>query len=83
VIEVRTRRGGSGHTSIQPHSGEFNIWTMFVIGQYLCESFHWLTDERRLTNEKTCINLVEHLNISSDFDVGFLYWYQFSGDRGG
>jgi hypothetical protein len=25
VIEVRTRRGGSGRTSIQPHFGEFNI----------------------------------------------------------
>ena len=25
VIEVKIRRGGSGHTSIQPHFGEFNI----------------------------------------------------------
>ena len=61
VIEVRTRRGGSqlssGHTSIQPHFGEFNIRTLFVIGLNLCEPCHWLTDERRLTNEKTHINL--------------------------
>ena len=30
--------------------------TLFVIGLNLCEPFHWLTDERRLTNEKTHIN---------------------------
>ena len=67
VIEVRTRRGGSGHTSIQPHFGEFNIWTLFVIGLNLCESFHWLADERRLTNEKTHINLDQS-------QTEFKYW---------
>jgi hypothetical protein len=67
VIEVRTRRGGSGHTSIQPHFGEFNIWTLFVIGQYLCESFHWLTDAHRLTSEKT------HINIDQS-QTEFEYW---------
>jgi hypothetical protein len=69
VIEVRIRRGGSGHTSIQPHDhfGEFNIWTLFVIGLNLCESFHWLTNAHRLTNEKT------HINIDQS-QTEFKYW---------
>jgi hypothetical protein len=46
---------------------EFNILTLFVIGQYLCESFHWLTDERRLANERTRINLDQS-------QTDFKYW---------
>jgi hypothetical protein len=47
VIKMRTRRGGSGHTSIQPHFGELNISTLFVIGLNLCGSF--LLVNRQLT----------------------------------
>jgi hypothetical protein len=69
VIEVSIRRGGSCHTSVQPHDhfGEFNIWTLFVIGLNLCESFHWLTNAHRLTNEKT------HINIDQS-QTEFKYW---------
>jgi hypothetical protein len=68
VIEVRTRRGGSGHTSNKPHFGEFNIWTLFMIGLNLCESFHWLTDTHKLTGRmnkfRPMINRVQILKSS-------------------
>jgi hypothetical protein len=66
VIEVRTRRGGSGHTStnLTLVSSIFELCLWLV---YIYESFHWLTDAHRLTNEKAHINL-------NQSQTEFKYW---------